>query len=289
MRAVIGIAAAASLMAGCATGDVAGVEAPAATAIIAPPAETDWRTPDPANVLVIETSKGRVIVELVPEVAPGHAARLVALARAGSYDGRTFFRVIDRFMAQTGDPKNTGEGASDLPDLKAEFTWRRGADSAFVPVAAPQGSEVGLVASMPAVSQHFSYSTMTADGKVAAWGTYCPGVVGMARDENPDSANSQFFMMRYAYPSLDKRYTAFGRVISGLDVIRSIKTGEPVEAPQDEMRTVRVLADIPEADRPKVRVIDARSPWFTAYVGRVRAEKGADFSVCDLELPVEVK
>lgn len=262
--------------------------ASAATAAAKPKA-ADWRTPDPANVLVIDTNKGRVIVELVPEVAPGHVARLTELAHKGTYDGRTFFRVIDRFMAQTGDPLNTGEGSVEgIPNLKAEFTFRRDPAGAFVPVAAPQGTEVGFLLSLPVVSQHGSYTAMTGDKKVAAWGTYCPGVVGMARDENPDSANSQFFLMRYAYPSLDKRYTAFGRVISGLDVIRAIKTGEPVEAPQDVMRTVRVLADIPEAERPKVKVIDPKSPWFAGEVKRVRKLKGADFSVCDIELPVEI-
>lgn len=253
------------------------------------PKATDWRTPDPANVLVIDTNKGRVVVELVPEVAPGHTARLTELARKGTYDGRTFFRVIDRFMAQTGDPLNTGEGSVEgIPNLKAEFTFRRDATDSFVPVAAPQGTQVGLLKSLPVVSQDISYTAMTGDKKVSAWGTYCPGVVGMARDENPDSANSQFFLMRYAYPSLDKRYTAFGRVISGLDVIRAIKTGEPVEAPQDLMRKVRVLSDIPEAERPKVRIIDPKSPWFAGEVKRVRQLKGADFSVCDIELPVEI-
>ena len=253
------------------------------------PKATDWRTPDPANVLVIDTNKGRVIVELVPEVAPGHVARLTELAHKGTYDGRTFFRVIDRFMAQTGDPLNTGEGSVEgIPNLKAEFTYRRDPASGFVPVAAPQGTEVGFLLSLPVVSQDISYTTMTGDKKVSAWGTYCPGVVGMARDENPDSANSQFFLMRYAYPSLDKRYTAFGRVISGLDAIRAIKTGEPVEAPQDVMQTVRVLADIPEAERPKVKIIDPKSPWFATEVKRVRKAKGADFSVCDVELPVEI-
>jgi peptidylprolyl isomerase len=285
MRHLLALSAAAVCLAGCIS-----VTVSSTTEVTpGPPAAADWRTPDPANVLVIDTSKGQVIVELVPEVAPDHVARLVDLAHKGAYDGRTFFRVIDRFMAQTGDPLDTGEGGTDLPNLKAEFTWRRGDDSLFVPVSAPQGTQTGLVLSLPAISQDDSYRTMTSDKKVAAWGTYCPGVVGMARDENPDSANSQFFLMRYAYPSLDKRYTAFGRVISGLDVIRSIKAGEPVEAPQDRMKTVRVLADIPEAQRPKIRVIDAKGPWFTAYVARVRVEKGADFSVCDLDLPVEIK
>jgi peptidylprolyl isomerase len=266
----------------------------ACASVPAPPAqpaitEADWRAPDANNVLVIDTNKGRVLVELVPEVAPGHVERVRALARGGVYDGRTFFRVIDRFMAQTGDPLDTGEGATKQPNLKAEFTWRRTPQSAFVPVATPAGIEEGFIGPLPVVSQDASYATMTTDQKVAAWGTYCPGVVGMARDEDPDSANSQFFIMRQPYISLDKRYTAFGRAISGLDVVRAIKTGEPVEAPQDRMERVTVLADWPQAQRPKVRVIDPHGPWFAAQVARLRAEKGADFSVCDIDIPTEIK
>ncbi|PTT08717.1 peptidylprolyl isomerase [Caulobacter sp. HMWF025] len=253
------------------------------------PTEADWRVPAPETVMVIETSRGRVLVELVPAVAPGHVARLQELTRAGIYDGRTFFRVIDRFMAQTGDPKDTGDGGTDKPNLKAEFTFRRDAATPFTPVAAPAGLEVGLIGTFPVVSQNWSWHEVTSDGKVAAWGTYCPGVVGMARDEDNNSANSQFFLMRQPYPSLDKRYTAFGRVISGLSAIRAIKTGEPVPVPQDRMDRVRLLSDIPESERPKVRVIDPKGPWFTAEVRRVRALKGADFSVCDLDLPVEVR
>ncbi len=262
--------------------------APAALAKPKAPAAADWRTPDAENVLVIDTSRGRVIVELVPEVAPGHVERLKVLARKGTYDGRTFFRVIDRFMAQTGDPKDTGEGATDLPDLKAEFTFRRDAASGVVVAASPWGTDEGFLKSLPVVGQGWSWHDMTQDGKVATWGSYCPGVVGMARDDNPDSANSQFFLMRQPYQSLDKRYTAFGRVISGLDAIRAIKTGEPVPSPQDRMDRVRVLADIPAAERPTVRVIDPAGAWFKAEIKRVRKLKGADFSLCDVNIPVEV-
>ena len=262
--------------------------APAAMAKPKLPAAADWRTPDPETILVIDTNKGRVIVELVPEVAPGHVERLKVLARKGAYDGRTFFRVIDRFMAQTGDPSDTGEGASDLPNLKAEFTFRRDAAMGVVVAASPWGTEEGFLRSLPVVGQAWSWSDMTQDHKVATWGSYCPGVVGMARDDNPDSANSQFFLMRQPYLSLDKRYTAFGRVISGLDAIRAIKTGEPVAAPQDRMDRVRVLADIPAAERPNVRVIDPAGPWFKAEIARVRKSKGADFSLCDVNIPVEV-
>jgi peptidylprolyl isomerase len=111
----------------------------------------------------------------------------------------------------------------------------------------------------------------------------------MARGEDPNSNNSQFFFMRAAYPSLEKRYTAFGRVIAGQDVVTAIKIGEPVEEPQDRMERVRVLADIPEKDRPKVRVVDTRSAWFKSEIERVRAAKGADFSACDVNIPAEVK
>ncbi len=269
-----------------ATISTASLAAPAAR--LAKPTEKDWRTPAPDTILVIDTNKGRVLVELIPEVAPNHVARLRELTRAGVYDGRTFFRVIDRFMAQTGDPRDTGEGGTDKPNLKAEFTFRRGTETPFVAMAAPAGLQVGYLKSLPVVSQAWSWSDVTSDKKVAAWGTYCPGVVGMARDEDNNSANSQFFLMRQPYPSLDKRYTAFGRVISGLDVVRSIKTGEPVPAPQDLMRRVRLLSDIPEGERPKVRLIDPKGPWFAAETKRLRALKGADFSVCDIEPPVRI-
>jgi peptidylprolyl isomerase len=103
-------------------------------------------------------------------------------------------------------------------------------------------------------------------------------VVGEARDEDVNSANSQFFLMRQPYPSLDKRYTAFGRVMSGLDVVRAIKTGEPVPAPQDQMQKVRLLSDIPEAERPKVRVIDPAKRLVQGRDARKRAGRGAPTS-----------
>ena len=262
--------------------------AAAPAALAKAPTAADWRAPDPQNILIIDTSKGRVVVELVPEVAPGHVERLKALTRKGAYDGRTFFRVIDRFMAQTGDPKDTGEGDTDLPNLKAEFTFRRDLSTGVVVASSPWGTEEGFLKSLPVVGQAWSWHDMTSDGKVSTWGSYCPGVVGMARGDDPDSANSQFFLMRQPYLSLDKRYTAFGRVISGLEAIRAIKTGEPVLAPQDRMDRVRVLADIPAAERPTVRVIDPAGSWFKAEIKRVRKQKGADFSLCDVNIPVEV-
>jgi peptidylprolyl isomerase len=238
---------------------------------------------------VIDTNKGRVLVEMVPEAAPQTVARMRELAHENFFDGQRFFRVIENFMDQTGDPQNNGQGGSTKPNVPGEFIFRRGTDLPFATAADQTVAEVGFVKTLPVMSQSMALAALTRDQKVSAWGLFCAGVAGMARDENPDSANSQFFLMRAGYPSLEKRYTAWGRVIYGMDIVRAIKVGEPVAPPQDQMERVRLLADLPVADRPKVRVIDTRGPWFKAEIARVRSQKGAAFSACDVEIPVEVK
>ena len=261
--------------------------APKAT--VSAPTEADWRTPDPNFVLVIDTNKGRVVVELSPAVAPVSAVQVRDLARTGFYNGRAFFRVVDDFMDQTGDPTDTGQGGSTKPNLPAEFVFKRDASTPMVVVDRVGSHEAGFLDATPVVSQPVSLAALTVDHKVSAMVDYCPGVVGMARTQDPASGNSQFFLMRGAQASLDGKYTAVGRVIAGLDVVRQIKIGEPVAAPQDRMLSVRVLADIAPAERPKVRVVDTRSPWFAAEIARVRAEKLIGVSPCDFEIPSQVK
>ena len=282
---------AAAGLAALATAAAAAPKKTAASAPVATPAgpgPADWRTPDPNDLLVIDTNKGRILVELVPEVAPLSAARMRDLAHEHFYDGLRFFRVIDNFMDQTGDPQNTGIGGSDKPNVAAEFTFKRGVETPFVLVDDQQVAENGFIKSLPVTSQSMQLAAMTTDHTVRASAYYCPGVAGLARDDNPDSNNSQFFLMRASHHNLEKRYTAFGRVIAGQDVVRAIKTGEPVEAPQDRMERVRLLADLPAAERPKVRVIDPKSAWFKAEVARVKRASPNEY-MCDVELPVEVK
>ncbi|HBV13495.1 MAG TPA: peptidylprolyl isomerase, partial [Brevundimonas sp.] len=185
----IGAALLAAMLAGSAVAQVA-----AGMADEQDPAEAiaagDWRSVAPDNLLIIDTNKGRILVEMTPEAAPGHVARIRLLAKAGFYDGIPWHRVIDGFMAQTGDPLGTGEGQSWYPDLKAEFTFRRDAQTPFAPVAAPAGALIGFMQSLPVQTQPDAVMATTADRKVHAWGLYCPGVAGMARDDAPDSANS---------------------------------------------------------------------------------------------------
>ena len=260
----------------------------AAAAKSSGPGPADWRTPDPNDVMVIDTNKGRILVELVPEIAPLSVARVRELTHEHFYDGLRFFRVIDNFMDQTGDPQNSGTGGSDKPNVPGEFMFKRAADSPFVLVDDQGVAENGFIKSVPVSTQSWQLSAMTNDHAVKGWAYYCPGVAGLARDDNPDSNNSQFFLMRASHHNLEKRYTAFGRVIAGQDVVRAIKTGEPVEAPQDRMERVRLLADLPPAERPKVRVIDPKSAWFKAEVARVKQASPNEY-MCDVELPAEVK
>jgi peptidylprolyl isomerase len=151
---------------------------------------------DPENTLIIETSKGPVVIELRPDLAPKHVERIKTLAREGFYDGIVFHRVIDGFMAQTGCPQGRGTGGSKLPNLPAEFN------------AEP----------------------------------HVRGACSMARAQNPNSANSQFFIVFDDATFLDKQYTVWGKVIEGMENVDKINRGEPPASP-DKMIKVRVAAD----------------------------------------------
>ena len=294
MRLTLALAAAAALSAGTAMAqDVGGPPPPPPPTPQTTINPTDWRAVAPEDLLVIDTTKGRILVELTPQVAPLHVERIRLLARNGFFDGLSWHRVIDWFMAQTGDPLGNGEGQSAYPDLKAEFTFRRDPAMAFAPVAEPQGARLGFLGALPIQTQPDSAFAQTGDGKVHGWGVYCPGVVGMARDEGNDTANSQFFIMRQAYPALDKRYTIWGVAVSGLDVVRSLQVGDGENGMMaalqpDRMTRVRVAADLPEVERPRVQVLSTASERFRSLVGEARAARGADFSVCDVTLPVQV-
>jgi peptidylprolyl isomerase len=139
------------------------------------------KAPDPANTLVLELKSGKVLIALRPDLAPQHVERVKKLAKEGFYNGLKFHRVMEGFMAQTGDPKGDGTGGSKYGTLPAEFT-----QTAFE-----------------------------------------RGVVGAARTDNPNSANSQFFIVFKHTPHLNGKYTVWGRVIEGMTNVDAIKKGEP--------------------------------------------------------------
>jgi peptidylprolyl isomerase len=251
------------------------------------PDARNWRQVDPENTLYIDTVHGRIVIELYPEVAPRHVERIKALTRAGYYDGLTFHRVIDDFMAQTGDPLGTGEGASTLPDLREEFMFRRGPDMPFVQAAEQSRARIGFYKALPIESQPDAQMAVTADGRVSANALHCQGVVSMARADDPNSANSQFFIMRAPNTALDKRYSIFGRVVWGFDAVMQLAVGNPPPNP-DRMLAVRVAADVPEAERAPIYVLRTDGPQFRNLIDETRRERRADFSVCDVQIPARV-
>lgn len=251
------------------------------------PDARNWRQLDPENTLYIDTVHGRIVVELYPEIAPRHVERIKALTRAGFYDGLTFHRVIDDFMAQTGDPLGTGEGASSLPDLQQEFMFRRGADMPFVEAAQQSRARLGFYKALPIESQPDAQMQVTADGRVSANALHCQGVVSMARSQDDNSANSQFFIMRQPNTALDKRYTIFGRVVWGQQAVMQIAVGNPPPHP-DRMLAVRVAADLPESERAPIYVLRTDGPQFRALIDDTRRSRRADFSVCDVQIPARV-
>lgn len=289
LAAVAGVALAQTAEARPRPTAVSSPAAPAKPRTDAPPSDRDYRTPDPQNVLVIDTNKGRIFVELSPVVAPAAVERIKTLTRQHFYDGLSFFRVIDGFMDQTGDPQNTGAGSSSLPNLPAEFSFRRGSDLPVVVGSREEGAEAGFLGTLPIISQTIDLAAMTADHRVRAYGAFCSGVAGMARAQSPESANSQYFLMRGDNRALDGQYTPFGRVIAGQDVVDAIKVGEPVEPPQDRVTSVAILADMPAASRPTVRVVDAASPWFHARIASSMAEKVVGWTPCDVSFPSQVR
>lgn len=249
-------------------------------AVAAPP--PDWRPLDPDEALLIDTTAGRIVVEMRPDLAPKAVERIKLLTREHVYDGLLFHRVIDRFVDQTGNPNNKDGGASTHPNLEPEFDTRMASDAA-VAVARPMGGVMGFLGASPVERS----ARVGADGKARTWGLYCAGVVGMGRQADEGSANSEIFFMREPARRLDRDYTVWGRVVVGLDVVRKIKIGFPPKDP-DKMVKVQVMGDLPVAARPRIAVLNERGARFADLIGRIRAAKGADFTPCDIDLPVKV-
>ncbi|MBS0362000.1 MAG: peptidylprolyl isomerase [Proteobacteria bacterium] len=252
----------------------------AALTMGAAPAERDWRPLDPANTLVIDTSKGRIVVEMAPLLAPKAVERVKRLAREGVYDGLLFHRVIEGFVDQTGNPNNHDGGTSAYPDLPAEFSARVPAEAVTSTVARSDGME-GFLGSVPVAGVSAKEQALGADHRPRVWGAYCDGVAGMGRQAGIDTANSEIFFMRAPARRLDHDYAVWGRVVAGLDVVRAMAVGEPPADP-DRMVRVRVASDLPPAERPRLRVENTAGPAFRARAAAAKARLGASFSICDL-------
>jgi len=217
----------------------------------------DWRPVDPDALLLIEVEDGTIAIELADWIAPNHAERMRQAARDGFFDGRSFYRVIDGFVAQGGRGEEADSiGLPQYPALAGEFTVPSDGVT-FTPMIDSDlyAASVGHVSGFPAAMNQ-------AGDEV--WPIHCPGTVAMARGNDPDSGDVEFYIVIGQGPRhLDRIMSVFGRVIDGMEHVQALRRGDPAvnsgviadTAARDTIVSARIASDLPEADRPAYEVM----------------------------------
>ena len=236
----------------------------------------DWRKVDPDNLVLIDTKYGETAVELAPSFAPRHVERMRALIRAHFFDGLAFYRVIEGFVAQGGageDTASTKDKPADpeiekkWPKLKAEFERPVAGGARFTPLGSPDlfARQVGHVDGFP----------VGRDPKTRTqWMIHCAGTFAFARDNDADTATTEFYIVIGEAPRrLDRNLSAFGRVIDGMQYLQKLERGDPAvdngviadKSRQDKIVSVRLASDIPETERLGYEVMRTDTKAFAAW------------------------
>jgi peptidylprolyl isomerase len=253
----------------------------------------DWRNVDPDNLILIETEHGDVVIELNPDFAPNHAAQFRDLVRRDVYNGARFYRVIDAFVAQGGLQDDAV--IEQYPTLTNEND-RALSDAAFVPLG-----NADLFA--PIVGHVDGFAVGRSESLQKEWLLHCPGALAMARDNDPDSGSTEFYIVLDAQRYLDRNLTVFGRVIDGMQYVQKLKRGVRaiesgvIQAPDvgDEILSMTVAADLADAIRPNYQVQAMPSQAFedAKTAKRVRDEEffyrkpPEILDICGFEVPVQ--
>lgn len=260
------------------------VDEPAPTMADVQAAPDMWRQADPENLVLFDTSRGEIIVELLPQVAPVHVEQFKSYVRAGLYDGTPFHRVLKNFMAQGGDIRLVHGPEVMKGPMQAEFTFRRDPTVFSInPIGPADTASGGLYQGFPIESVPQFMAEMSFDGQVETWIPHCEGILSTARTDIPDSADAQFFLISGEGRHLDRKYTAKGRVLKGLDVVKAIKLGPspdgaPISNP-DVVRHAMMLADMDADKRPTVYVQRTDTP---IWAERLAAADRAGEDICSL-------
>jgi peptidylprolyl isomerase len=235
--------------------------------------EPTWRELDPENTVFMEMSEGLVVMELNPAFAPKTVKQFKRLAGDHFYDGLSFYRVIDGFVAQGGDGSDLGE-ISDVPLIDAEFEIDWNEEFSYMPVQSPDmfASETGII-------DGFAVARDPSRDKV--WLTHCPGIVAMARNDGPDSSRTDFYIVIGQAPRyLDRNMNIFGRVVYGMDVVQRINRGPAQnngiiqdETASTRISKLRLATDIPEDERLQVYVVDTSNKGFKSLLKNRRNRK----------------
>ncbi len=290
MRSIIIGALALSIASACQAQNA--VETTVTEAEIASALAPDWRDVAPENLILIETSYGDIVVELNPDFAPNHSDQFRQLVRDDVYNGTRFYRVIDTFVAQGGLQDDAV--IEQFPTLTNEND-RPLSDAKFVPLG-----NADLFA--PIVGHIDGFGVGRSESLQKEWLLHCPGALAMARDTDPDSGNTEFYIVLDAQRYLDRNLTIFGRVIDGMQYVQKLKRGiraiesGVIQAPEvgDEILSMTVAADMDDVIRPKYQVQAMPSQAFEDAKTAKRVREDPFFyrkppeilDICGFETPV---
>lgn len=258
--------------------------------ILAESSASDWAALDPEKTLYIDLERGRVVVAVSPFLAQRHVEQIRKLAREGFYDGLSFYRVIDGFVAQGGDVFEKREVKTAAKTLAAEFDEVAPEGFVFSPLPDADGyaPQSGYAASLPA-----GYDPKTK----RAWHLHCAGAIAFARGDERDTAGTEFYVALQPQRYLDRNLTVFGRVVDGMEHLQALRRVAPAETADDDLGetiiSVRVASDVPQADRSNFEILRSGTPAFAAYVEARRNRPEGFFyhrpnhiDVCQLPVPV---
>ncbi len=232
-----------------------------------------WREVAPENLVFMELQEGRVAIELNPRFAPKTVKQFRKLVQDRFYDGLGFYRVIDGFVAQGGDGSDLGE-LSNLPLIDAEFEIEWSSEFPFTPV---QSND--LFAPQTGFTEGFAVGRDPSENR--GWLTHCPGVVAMARNEDPGSSRTDFYIVIGQAPRyLDRNMNVFGRVIDGMEAVQRIRRGRAADngiisndMASSRIRSMTLASDIPESERLSAYVMDTASDGFEDLLDNRRNRK----------------
>jgi peptidylprolyl isomerase len=295
------LAIAAALVAAPVFADDAANATPTPTELLAKSKPSEWRRPDPANLLQMTLPAGRVLIELAPDFSPRHAANIRTLARGHYFDGLAVIRVQDNFVSQWGDPNDddNADRSKMKPLGKAKKTlppeYTRPIDPTLEFTKLPDGDvyapEVGF-------SEGFPVARDKASGE--EWLTHCYGMVGVARDVGPEtgSGSSLYMIIGQAPRGLDRNLAIAGRVIEGGELLSALPRGTgPLgfytrASERLPISSVTLAADLPPGQRPAVEVLRTNSPTFAALIDAKRNRRDAFYTrpagkidLCSITVP----
>lgn len=254
-----------------------------------------WVTPDPDNLLYMDIATGRIVIMLSPDLAPGHVAQIKTLAREGFYEGLNFYRVVHGFVAQGGDVAETKDVGSAQSPIAAEFEDVFSADMPFTPHGFDDGyaDEAGYLNGFPVGRD-------VEDGSI--WLAHCTGAFAFGRNNERDTASTEFYITLQPQRYLDRNLTVVGRVIVGMDLVQAMPRGAFGHGGviEDETRwtpinKVTVAADLPEAERVPVQIFDTGTDIFRQLI-KARSARASEFfhfrhhylDLCQMPLPVRL-